>query len=976
MEHKLSVTEAVKKFVTNIKKKYRERTLIREEQLLCCRSEKLVRLELVERERLQACEQRGINDRKVHKPLTDNEVVRKPLAYADLFKVESGKKEIRKILIDGDAGIGKTTFCTIVSEKWANGEIFQQFELLLLLPLRQPEVASAGSLLDLLKFLHSSNKICDLVKEYFEEDEGKILVVADGWDELTKEKREEESFLYKFLFGSQYCSVSTLVTSRPTIASAPLHLLKIIDRFAEICGFDTEHIVEYINSELEHEKASQLLERLKSNPVIESICSVPLNCVIVCHLWRKYEEDLPTTITALHTKIILNIISRSIHKVPSYENILNLTTFSDFPETLQQSWWLLCKFAFETLRKDQLIFSDKELKGFFPQGLSLDDNIFCFGLLQCSVSSLEVGCGKSFHFLHLTFQEYLAALFLVNEYSSPVADSSSLVSRLTTLFPVKKSCPIILRFFFGITYSFEAFHCSVGQRILTMFPSELCSSYDMMLSHFLWAFEAQNDQFTRIIADYVNRYDLCPRTMHEALSIVYVIANTPDLECSDMRVDFAGCDLCDSHIIELANVLANKDGKLQVKRLNLNSNKLTDRGVTELFHRAAAAFQSLGLLSFGWNGVRGDCVNSLLATLAKPFNKCDMVNFYFSENPLEVSSLMVFRDAINRYHYQLSNLTLLSLIGSLSNDAQANAEFILALGRCCKLSILNLSRNNLDVPGGCALGKILQQLSLLELKVSDAKLGDEGITALVQSLDGTIHIDMLDLVNNSIHAAGVACLADSVCDGKVVVKDGFLRLDNNLLYLEGVMALVRFLGSENFQACDLTLSGCRLTTIGGGNTHTFSRSPNFDKSITCVGIREWICSDGIKANSIERLRLSDNSFTGEGIHLLAGFMYLCPQLRVLYCNDSEITSDDLKRLLLLLSQPNLILETWHLCSNNIDDDGVSALIEQLPMFPSLTHIDVKNNKHISPEMNRKLEEICKRRQKVHLEKLLHVFLLH
>ena len=146
MEHSLSITEAVEKFVTHIKRKYVERQVSDEDELLRCNSEKLVRLTLVERERLQARKQRGHDD--------NNEVVRTPLAYADIFKVQGGKK-VKKVLVEGDAGIGKITFCTAVSEKWANGEILQEFELLLLLPLRQQKVASAGCLLDLLMFFYS-----------------------------------------------------------------------------------------------------------------------------------------------------------------------------------------------------------------------------------------------------------------------------------------------------------------------------------------------------------------------------------------------------------------------------------------------------------------------------------------------------------------------------------------------------------------------------------------------------------------------------------------------------------------------------------------------------------------------------------------------------------------------------------------------------------------------------------------------------
>ena len=958
MERTLSVAEAVTKFVTSIKKKYKGRRLIHEEQLLSCRSEKLVRLELVERERLQPSEQRGSGD---------NRVIRTPLAYADLFKVESGKKEVKTILIDGDAGIGKSTFCTSISEKWANGEIFQEFELVLLLPLREQEVASAGSLLDLLKVLHPSNKICELVKEYFEEDEGKFLVIADGWDEVSEQKREEGLFLYKFLFGAKYNSVSTLVTSRP-FASAPLHLRTCIDRFAEIRGFDKEHIVEYINSEFDKKKASLLLEKLESNPLIESICSVPLNCVIICHLWRELEGDLPTTMTRLYTKIILNIINRNIRRVSAYENTLNLQTFDDIPKTLQKSWWLLCEFAFQTLKKDQLVFSDEELKHFFPRGLSLGDDILCFGLLQSSVAFLVVGCGRSYHFLHLTFQEYLAALYLVKQECSPVTVANSLISRLTTLFKVpmkqdthsKGKSSIVLWFFFGIVYAFEVFQSSIGQRVLTALTDldAQHSPHELVLCH--WAFEAHNDRFVHIVANRFYGYYPHPNTIHDFAVVVYVIANTP--ECTDVAINLCGCNLHDSHIMTLTDVLASKDGKLQVKMLDLRYNKLTDRGITDLFHRASAAFQSLECLNLEASQVSyrisGKCIDLILATLAKSFKK---IRFSFSNNPLEVPSLTLFRDAL--CHHQLSSLTELNLTGSLSSNADKITEFILALSHCRGLRNLNLSNNILHAPGGRALGKLLPQLSLERLRVSNTRLGDEGMAALTQSLDGACHIRDLYLNHNAIHAAGISCLADSVCEGKMVIEK-FLCLTHNPLGLEGAVVLVKMLSSKRFRAYNVRLEYCELTTAELDNTHSIS--PRLDESITCVGIREQICRYEIKFSSVTVLHLCGNNFSGESIHLLAGFMYLCPQLVDLNCGDCEITSNGLKELLLLLPQPNLYLENWDLNRNMIDDEGVSALIERLPVFPSLSRINVHNYMYdnISQGMLTTLKEICKSR-KVH-----------
>ena len=217
----------------------------------------------------------------------------------------------------------------------------------------------------MLKLLHSSASIRDSVASYLEEEEGeKVLIVADGWDELGESERQEESFLYK-LFFKTFPFVSVIVTSRPS-ASAPLHRLPYIDRFVEVCGFNKENIKEYIQSEFtsDQEKAScLLLEQLESNPLVESVCSIPLNCAIVCHLWRTLEEALPTTMTELYTKIILNVILRNIQKEFIQNSaVLSLSNFDALPEDLQQSWWLLCEFAFQALKRDQIVFSSRRTR--------------------------------------------------------------------------------------------------------------------------------------------------------------------------------------------------------------------------------------------------------------------------------------------------------------------------------------------------------------------------------------------------------------------------------------------------------------------------------------------------------------------------------------------------------------------------------------------------------------------------------------
>ena len=327
------------KFVPKIKTKYKERRVISEEQLPRY-SSMLVKLELVHREKLEsysADRQRGRGD---------GSVKRTCLAYNDLFKVKEEKRPVRRVLVEGDAGIGKTTFSISVSEEWANGKHFQEFELLLLIPLREKKVASVDSLLGLLKLLHPSASVCESVLKYIEEEgEEKVLIVADGWDEVDESQQREESFLHKLFFKDSHL-MSVLVTSRPS-ASASLLRLPSIDRFVEIKGFNEEDITGFIKSEFpsksDKENRRYLLEQLEDNQLIESVCTVPLNCTILCNLCRESKDPLPTTMTQLCTKIILHVIHRNMQKKGAHKHIKSLATFDALPEELLQLWWILCK---------------------------------------------------------------------------------------------------------------------------------------------------------------------------------------------------------------------------------------------------------------------------------------------------------------------------------------------------------------------------------------------------------------------------------------------------------------------------------------------------------------------------------------------------------------------------------------------------------------------------------------------------------
>ena len=962
------------KFVPSIKKKYKDRLINREKQWPPCHSNKLVKLELVEREKgkgSSANTQRGREDKRT------------PLAYGDLFKEESGKKAVRKVLVEGDAGIGKTTLSTSISEDWSRDKLFKEYELLLLLPLRHKKVASAGSLPELLQLLHPDEDVRKSVASYLTKGEGeKVVIIADGWDEVSESNRQEGSFLHQLLLET-FPLMSVIVTSRPS-ASGPLHRLSFIDRFVEIKGFSKEDIKEYIKSEFpsDEKKAGDLLEQLESNPLVESVCSVPLNCAIVCHLWRCLEETLPSTMTQLYTKIILNVILRNIQKNDAFKNILSLSNFNALPKDLQQPFWRLCEFAFQMLKKNQIVFSQEELVEFLPQGLALDDKILCFGLLQSVETVLETGLGVSFHFLHLTFQEFLASLYL----SRQPPETQLEVFRAHCS---KSHFTLIWRFFFGICFSNTKLEtkCDVKQVIHYVING---SSLFKEIYFCHCAFEAQNDIVTIEVVQLQTTSDNSlsfsfVRTAHDCAAVLYVIANMQ--ECSGMVINFNNSGVRKNQIKTLTDILASKHKKLQVKSLILSGNKLTDKCVSDLFHRASAAFQSLTNLDLSGNRIGSESIKSIASTLAKSsFSGYQLLQLDLSHNPLGVSGLQTLENVVR--DNLLSELKSLGLVGSLTSDADTNAAwlttFVEALStHCPHLVTLDYSENNLGVPGASALTRIISKLhhhsqsndkfnvgffSIMYL--NKTYLGDVGLCAFVDSLKCEHGLCLSD---NDIRATGIASLADAVCSGKVVFieRQSYLDLSDNPLGVVGTLAVGRMLSSSHCRPMYVDLSRCKLTTDGGCLPNTDSLNVGINISGETVrDVGQQLCQMA-QNTIIEFLFLDGNSFTGEGIHILAGIMHLCPRLENLYSRDCGITSGDLLLLLNQLTQltsssPSLCskLKCWSLDRNRIDDSGVYGLINHLPsLFPSVCVIDLRGNP-VSHEVKTKLKEEIKIRKEV------------
>ena len=201
-----------------------------------------------------------------------------------------------------------------------------------------------------------------------------------------------------------------VITSRPT-ASSSLH--GSVDRRVEIIGFTEEDRLEYIQTALQnHDEQVKALQRyLQSNPTINALCYIPLNMTILLCLVEDGIDRLPKTQTEMYKRFIETTIIRFIKKYENCNTIINIAE-------LQHPYGIilteLAKLAYKALKTDKIIFTLPEINKGCPNLTMTSSNWNGLGLLKAvQCYSKEIGNDQvTFHFLHFSMQEYMAAWYI------------------------------------------------------------------------------------------------------------------------------------------------------------------------------------------------------------------------------------------------------------------------------------------------------------------------------------------------------------------------------------------------------------------------------------------------------------------------------------------------------------------------------------------------------------------------------------
>ena len=346
----------------------------------------------------------------------------------ELFKPISGHQP-RTILVVGRPGIGKTLLTKKLLYQWKQENFeFWHDKIVMVIRFREfNKTEGRTSLREMLQHhafgLNMSLTDHNHIHEYISLVPNKAVLIFDGLDELKvdDETLDEEIAvkshsevahvpqIYRQLVkGELLPGITVLTTSRPTAEHIYQNLE--FDRVVEIIGFQEEQIEKYVEKfcHADRQKSSQIWDFIKQSPELLGLCYIPVNSYIVCLTLKESIEDegetnAPRTITELYKRAI-NILLFRHHREYKDKPIPRNYITGRLPKPLQNDLNKLKKIAIQGMIENKLIFEFDD-----------DDDDDVTQLADSGLfNKLEDKRQTIFCFLHLTIQEFLAALHVVD----------------------------------------------------------------------------------------------------------------------------------------------------------------------------------------------------------------------------------------------------------------------------------------------------------------------------------------------------------------------------------------------------------------------------------------------------------------------------------------------------------------------------------------------------------------------------------
>ena len=318
----------------------------------------------------------------------------------------------RFVLVEGDAGMGKSTLCWELCRKWDDLKSLQHYKIVVLQKLREIRLQKATTLNEI--FHHDNPALSKGVVDEMYRCEGEgVLLILDGFDEMPdKLICDDESLIMRVISGACLPKATRLVTSRPSAIQCKKHVFPQEYRHIKTRGFTDESIKLF--AEKAFARSSEVLEHFKkfilSNPIIKSMMYIPVNCAILAQVYKDIMKStmlMPKTMTQLYTTLVLVLIRRRMIERGEWDKDQRVPDdLNGLPGEVTAPLKRISELAYRGLFREadvdevQLVFSDDEVgEGFEHLGL----------LSEAKEMYVSKGARSTYSFSHKNIQEFLAA---------------------------------------------------------------------------------------------------------------------------------------------------------------------------------------------------------------------------------------------------------------------------------------------------------------------------------------------------------------------------------------------------------------------------------------------------------------------------------------------------------------------------------------------------------------------------------------
>ena len=496
------------------------------------------------------------------------------------------------ILIEGAPGIGKTVLAKEIAFQWASNNLLSDKKVLFLLFLRQFDFKTITTIENFVEYVVRSSEMAACLVKHFKKqgNQGQDLaIIFDGYDEISKEDRAN-SIIADIIDREIFSKCCLVITSRPTASS---HLHKKVDCRVEIVGFTEEDRLDYIQTALQsknNEKVEALKEFLRLNPTINALCYIPLNMTILLCLAQDGIDHLPKTQTDMYKKFVEMTIMRFIHKINAKIDYEVITSINKLPYPYNKVFEELTKLAYSALTIDKIVFRLSEIKEVCPNLAAVSSNWNGLGLLK-AVQHIGTKIGNvTFHFLHFSVQEYMAALYI-----SSLSKNKQIRLLKETFWEYRYYNTWIM--YVGITYgsSFALKHFLSGHllqlftRIFkTSVSRKILENKIKCLHLFQCLVESNNEDMIASVSHFFQgkQIDLSNQTLlpSDVNTLGFFLIRSINKQWE--MLNLAGCNIGNTGINVLCDRLLNKESRdiLTIKRIDFSYNQLNFSSLVQLFN--------------------------------------------------------------------------------------------------------------------------------------------------------------------------------------------------------------------------------------------------------------------------------------------------------------------------------------------------------------------------------------------------------